>query len=97
MMAFLSYLATGIICLCIGCIVMAIICDRANKTETDRLQQEIHKNSVFYLDTVNKMEEQIKDKDNQLQLKQRVLDTQNEELQRLRRINKRLRGDNLTD
>ena len=77
--------------LCVGCIVMAIIADRTNKAETDRLQKKIYDNSVMYLSAVQTMEDQISEKDRQLQLKQRVMDSLNEEVARLRRMNAKLK------
>ena len=77
--------------LSIGIIVMAVLSDRANKAETERLQKEIYDNSVMYLSAMQTMEDQISEKDRQLQLKQRVMDSLNEELSHLRRMNAKLR------
>ena len=77
--------------LCVGCIVMAIIADRTNKAETDHLQKEIYVNSVMYLQAVQTFEKQVEDKERELELKQRVMDSMNDELSRLRRINAQMK------
>ena len=72
--------------LCIGILIMAIIADRTNKRETEKLQGEMAKQSRLYYEAVSTMESQIETKESQLQLKQRVLNSLNEEIHRLRRI-----------
>lgn len=72
--------------LCIGCIVMAVWADRTNKAEADSLRQQIAQDNRNYLMAVSTMEEQINAKEEQLQIKQRVLDALNDEVNRLRRI-----------
>lgn len=76
-----------------GILIMAVAADRLHRDESDRLKREIHDNSVMYLQAVQKMEDQINDKERELQVKQRVLDALNYEVQRLRKINKRMKGD----
>ena len=79
-------LAAFFIGLCVGILIMAVIADRNNKRETEKLQGEIAANSRYYLQAVSSMNGQIEAKDSELQLKQRVLDSLNEEIHRLRRI-----------
>lgn len=77
--------------LCLGGIIIAVLYDRANKAEHDRLQREMHNNSLLYLRAVQKMEQQIQDKQQEIEIKQRVLDSLNDEVQRLRRIIEKMR------
>ena len=72
--------------LCVGILTMAVLADRTNKAETEKLRQQIAQDSRNYLKAVSTMESQIADKESELQLKQRVLDSLNEEIHRLRRI-----------
>lgn len=71
---------------CAGIVIMAVIADRTSKVENEKLRQQIAADSRNYLRVVSSMESQIETKDNELQLKQRVLNTLNEEVQRLRKI-----------
>ena len=87
----------GIIGMCVGCITMVIITDRVNKAENERLQKEIYDNSMMYLSAVQTMEHQIGEKEKQLELKQRVMDSLNEELSRLRLLNAKLRRKEVCD
>jgi predicted RNase H-like nuclease (RuvC/YqgF family) len=77
--------------LCLGGVIIAVLCDRANKAEHDRMQREMHRNSVMYLRAVQTMEQQIHDKEQEIEIKQRVLDSLNDEVQRLRRIIEKMR------
>lgn len=63
-----------------------------SRRETDRLKKEIYDNSVMYLSAVQTMEEQVAKKNAELELKQRVCEALNEEVNRLRKINKRMKG-----
>ncbi len=72
--------------LCIGILVMSVLADRNNKAEADRLRQQIAQDSRNYLSAVSTMESEINAKEDEIRLKQRVLDSLNEEVQRLRRI-----------
>lgn len=76
---------------CVGAIIMAVICDRVNEAESARLQREIYDNSVMYLQAVQTFEKQVEDKERELELKQRVMDSMNDELSRLRRINAQMK------
>lgn len=87
----------GFVGLCVGCIAMAIFADRVNKAENERLQKEIYDNSMMYLSAVQTMEDEINEKDRQLGLKQRVMDSLNEEVARLRRANAKLRRKEVCD
>lgn len=90
-MNWVTYIVVGAVCMCVGGIIMAIICDRANRAETNRLTREMHSNNLLYLTAVQTYEQQIDDKIRELQLKQRVLDSLNEEVSRLRRMNEKLK------
>ena len=72
--------------ICAGILVMAVLADRTNKRETDKLRRQIAQDSRNYLAAVSTMESEINAKDEEIRLKQRVLDSLNEEVQRLRRI-----------
>ena len=45
--------------LCLGMIVMAIICEEAHKTEVNDLRKQIEKDSKAYYDAVSKLENEI--------------------------------------
>jgi len=77
--------------LCVGIVVMAVIADRTNKAEKELLKKEIYDNSVMYLSAVQTMEDKISEQDRQLGLKQRVMESLNEDVARLRRANAKLR------
>lgn len=96
-MNWIAIIVVGAVCLCVGGIIMAIICDRANRAESERLSRELHDNSLMYLSAVQSMEQQIDDKDREIQLKQRVLDSLNEEVSRLRRLNAQLKRKEVMD
>ena len=45
--------------LCLGMIVMIIICEEAHKTEVDELRKQIERDSKAYYDAVSKLEDEI--------------------------------------
>lgn len=45
--------------LCLGMIVMAIICEKAHREELSELRKKIEKDSKAYYDAVNKLEDEI--------------------------------------
>ena len=45
--------------LCLGMIVMAIICDKAHKTEVEELRKQIERDSKNYYNAVSKLESEI--------------------------------------
>ena len=45
--------------LCLGMIVMAIICEEAHKTEVNELRKQIERDSKNYYDAVSKLEDEI--------------------------------------
>ena len=45
--------------LCLGMIVMAIICEEAHKTEVNDLRKQIERDSRAYYDAVSKLEDEI--------------------------------------
>ena len=48
-----------VIGLCLGMIVMAIICDKAHKAEVEELRKQIEQDSKHYYDAVSKLEDEI--------------------------------------
>jgi len=48
-----------VIGLCLGMIVMAIICDKAHKAEVEELRKQIERDSKNYYDAVSKLEDEI--------------------------------------
>ena len=52
----MTYFVIG---LCLGMIVMAIICDKAHKAEVEDLRKQIEQDSKNYYDAVNKLESEI--------------------------------------
>jgi uncharacterized membrane-anchored protein YhcB (DUF1043 family) len=48
-----------VIGLCLGMIVMAIICDKAHKAEVKELRKQIERDSKNYYDAVTKLEDEI--------------------------------------
>lgn len=81
--------------LCIGIVIMSVLADRTNKRETDKLREEMANNSRLYYEAVSTMESQIEAKESELQLKQRVLNTLNDEIHRLRRKKQKQKGGQL--
>jgi uncharacterized membrane-anchored protein YhcB (DUF1043 family) len=49
-----------VIGLCLGMIVMAIICDKAHKAEVEELRKQIERDSKNYYDAVSKLEDEIR-------------------------------------
>ena len=49
-----------VIGLCLGMIVMAIICDKAHKAEVGELRKQIERDSKNYYDAVSELENEIK-------------------------------------
>ena len=49
-----------VIGLCLGMIVMAIICDKAHKAEVEELRKQIEQDSKNYYDAVNELEAEIR-------------------------------------
>lgn len=45
--------------LCLGMIVMAIICEKAHREELNDLRKQIERDSRVYYDAVNKLEDEI--------------------------------------
>ena len=45
--------------LCLGMIVMAIICEEAHKEEVNELRKQIERDSKAYYDAVSKLENEI--------------------------------------
>jgi len=52
----MTYFVIG---LCLGMIVMAIICDKAHKAELDDLRKQIEQDSKNYYYAVSKLEDEI--------------------------------------
>jgi len=53
----MTYFVVG---LCLGMIVMAIICDKAHKAEVEELRKQIEQDSKNYYDAVNELESEIR-------------------------------------
>ena len=49
-----------VIGLCLGMIVMAIICDKAHKTEVEELRKQIERDSKNYYNAVSQLEAEIR-------------------------------------
>jgi uncharacterized membrane-anchored protein YhcB (DUF1043 family) len=49
-----------VIGLCLGMIVMAIICDKAHKTEVEELRKQIERDSKNYYNAVSQLESEIR-------------------------------------
>lgn len=45
--------------LCLGMTIMAIICEKAHKTEVNDLRKQIEKDSRAYYDAVSQLEDEI--------------------------------------
>ena len=45
--------------LCLGMIVMAVICEKAHREELNELRKQIEKDSKAYYDAVSKLENEI--------------------------------------
>lgn len=84
-MSWVINIIAAAVSLIVGVFVAAYYYGKQNRRETERLQREMHDNSVYYLQAVQTMERQIADKDEELRVKQRVLDSLNEDVNRLRR------------
>ena len=52
----MTYFVIG---LCLGMIVMAIICDKAHKAEVEELRKQIEQDSKNYYDAVSQLENEI--------------------------------------
>ena len=52
----MTYFVIG---LCLGMIVMAIICDKAHKAEVEELRKQIEKDSKAYYNAVSELEDEI--------------------------------------
>lgn len=46
--------------LCLGMIVMAIICEEAHKEQLSELRKQIEQDSKYYYDVVTKLEDEIR-------------------------------------
>lgn len=46
--------------LCLGMIVMAIVCEEAHKEEVNELRKQIEQDSKYYYDAVTKLEDEIR-------------------------------------
>jgi len=53
----MTYFVIG---LCLGMIVMAIICDKAHKAEVEELRKQIERDSKNYYDAVSKLDDEIR-------------------------------------
>jgi len=53
----MTYFVIG---LCLGMVVMAVICDKAHKAELDDLRKQIEQDSKNYYDAVSKLEDEIR-------------------------------------
>ena len=53
----MTYFVIG---LCLGMIVMAIICDKAHKAEVEELRRQIERDSKAYYDAVSDLEAEIR-------------------------------------
>ena len=53
----MTYFVIG---LCLGMIVMAIICDKAHKAEVEELRKQIERDSKAYYDAVSDLEAEIR-------------------------------------
>jgi len=71
-----------VIGLCLGMIVMAIICDKAHKAEVEELRKQIERDSKNYYDAVSKLEDEIRTQRN-------VVKALNEDNVRLRKMNRK--------
>jgi len=45
--------------LCLGMIVMAVVCEKVHREELNELRKQIEKDSKAYYDAVNKLENEI--------------------------------------
>ena len=75
----MTYFVIG---LCLGMIVMAIICDKAHKTEVEELRKQIERDSKNYYDAVSKLEDEIRTQRN-------VVKALKEDNVRLRKMNRK--------
>ena len=71
-----------VIGLCLGMIVMAIICDKAHKAEVEELRKQIERDSKNYYDAVSKLEDEIRTQRN-------VVKALNDDNARLRKMNRK--------
>lgn len=46
--------------LCLGMIVMAVICEKAHREELNELRKQIEKDSMAYYDAVSQLEDEIR-------------------------------------
>ena len=46
--------------LCLGMIVMAVICEKAHREELNELRKQIERDSKAYYDAVSKLEDEIR-------------------------------------
>ena len=53
----MTYFVIG---MCMGMIVMAIICDKAHKTEVEELRKQIERDSKNYYNAVSQLESEIR-------------------------------------
>lgn len=74
----MTYFVIG---MCMGMIVMAIICDKAHKTEVEELRKQIERDSKNYYDAVSQLEAEIRTQRN-------VVKALNEDNVRLRKKNR---------
>ena len=75
----MTYFVIG---LCLGMVVMAVICDKAHKAELDDLRKQIEQDSKHYYDAVSDLEAEIRTQRN-------VVKALNEDNVRLRKKLKR--------
>lgn len=71
----MTYFVIG---LCLGLVVMAIICEKAHKKEVEELRKQIERDSKYHYESVAKLEDELKTQRN-------VVKSLNEDNVRLRK------------
>jgi len=88
MMMWLGMLFVG---LCAGAVGMAVLCDKVNEKEMQRLEQQVAQDSLNYLLAVQEMQNEIDGLQSECRLKQQVCNSLNDTVQRLRKQIKELK------
>lgn len=68
--------------LCLGMIVMAVVCEKAHREELNELRKQIERDSKHYYDAVSKLEDEIRTQRN-------VVKALNDDNVRLRKMNRK--------
>ena len=69
----MSLVITAICALCVGIIIMAIIADRTNRSETEKLRQQIDNDSRNYLRCVSQMQSEIDELHGKVNMERQVV------------------------